>query len=169
MSATGLLPTTPLMQHPRRGAHRGWQTMCCGFVVCPTFQILHFPNMAPKCRAHSTPHWEWQFSFRLLFGASAAPPGLGHWCPPRGAAGTTVNFTDDPPDPLNLLPGRPPDRPNLGSSRGRATAEPGSSHRRAHGIWGVRRVKPLVWERDWERFWVNHVIENGVFEGCNWA
>ena len=88
---------------------------------------------------------------------------------PNAPVGTTVGFTDDPPDPLNLLSGRPPDRPNLGSSRGRATAEPGSSQRRAHGIWGVSRVKPLFWERVWERFWDNHVVENGFSQGCNRA
>ena len=152
MSVNGFPPTIRLVQSPRWVARRGWQTMCLGFVVCLPSQTIHFPIVAPKCRAHSTPHWEWPFSFRLLFVAFGAPPGLGHWCPSRGATGTTVNFTDDPPDPLNLLSGRPPDRPNLGSSRGRATAEPGSSHCRAHGIWGVSRVKPLFWERVWERF-----------------
>ena len=139
-------------------AHRGWQTTIVGFVVPLTLQTFYFPILVTKCRSLLTPHWLLQETLPMSIGHVQTPFVSDTGARPDAPVGTTVGFTDDPPDPLNLLSGRPPDRPTLGSSRGRATAEPGSSQRRADGIWGPAGVKPLFWERVWERFGTNYVI-----------
>ena len=116
-------------------ARRGWQTTIVGFVVPLTLQTFYFPILVTKCRSLLKPHWSLQGTLPMSIGHVQTPFVSDTGARPDAPVGTTVGFTDDPLDPLNLLSGRPPDRPNLGSSRGRATAEPGSSQRRADGIW----------------------------------
>ena len=153
-SPFGAIPARP----PRMGCTQRMANHAFWFCCLPTCSNLHFPNMATKCCAPLTPHWQCQVSHPMLFGYVRRATWFGTLV---GATGTTVNFTDDPPDPLKLLSGRPPDRPILGSGRGRATAELGSSHRRAHGIWGTGRVKLLFWERDWQGFGQNTWLKFG--------
>ena len=109
-------------------ARRGWQTTIVGFFVPLTLQqTFHFPIMATECRSLLTPHWLWQETLPMFIGHLPTPFGLDTGARPDAPVETTVGFTDDPPDPLKLLSGRPPDRPTLGSSHCRARFEPTSS------------------------------------------
>ena len=138
-------------------ARRGWQTTIVGFVVPLTLQTFYFPILVTKCRSLLTPHWLLQKTLPVSIGHVQTPFVSATGARPDAPVGTTVGFTDDPLDPLNLLSGRPLDRPTLGSSHCRARFEPTSSR------WdlGTSRVKPLFWERVWERFGTNYVIEIG--------
>ena len=146
-------------------ACRGWQTTIVGFVVPLTLQTFYFPILVTKCRSLLTPHWLLQKTLPMSIGHVQTPFVSATGAHPDAPVGTTVGFTDDPLDPLNLLSGRPLDRPTLGSSHCRARFEPMSSP------WdlGHQPGQATVLGTCLGKVWDNYVIEIGVFQGCNWT
>ena len=124
--------------------------------------------MATKCRAPLTPHWLWHVTFALSVGnvpivswQRCAPFGLNTGVPVRS---TISNYSGNssPPSGSPVFPRRlTADRPNQGSSRGPATAEPRSKPLDLGPSLGTSYRFGEMIEKSFDS---NHVIKNTVLK-----